>query len=441
MNIAEFQSRLINELDKVVAGAEALMMDESARTKADFARLKTEIQGLLDVVTDFERMCFGEKENSLKSVKETLAALRRTVAEESPVPPAAPEAVEPVAEPESEPEPVSTPEPAPEAVPQAYAATVTAILEEVDGDELSFGFEVLPAGEAEAELPEAVAAVVEEAGEAEAVEAATAEKPKEPELGLFFDEESAPVPEPMPEPTPEPVVAPMPEARTEASLSVPAEPEAVEPEVPAPVPESEPMPAPEPEPEPEPAPSPANELYEAIKQESMAQFTVKEEDQPQSYITQLTAMAQAQVKPGEQDMSGVAVSSTARPDTAPEPVAAGDSLMDSLRSTRANLHGGQLRTMVDKFKAPQTIYDIQHTRPVDLKMTIGVNEKYLLTQELFSGNIKAYGEAVSRLNEAEDATAASALWQTLCRQHAWDENSLAYATFYDLLKRRFPELG
>ncbi|MDE6515884.1 MAG: hypothetical protein K2L03_07595, partial [Bacteroidales bacterium] len=249
------------------------------------------------------------------------------------------------------------------------------------------------------------------------VEPVAAEKPKqvEPELGLFFDEDPTPAPEP------EPVAAPVPE--------------------PEPEPVPEPAPMPEPEPEPEPAPSPANELYEAIKQESMAQFTVKEEDQPQSYITQLTAMAQAQVKPGEQDMSGVAVSSTARPDTAPEPVVAGDSLMDSLRSTRANLHGGQLRTMVDKFKAPQTIYDIQHTRPVDLKMTIGVNEKYLLTQELFDGNIKAYGEAVSRLNEAEDAAAASALWQTMCRQHAWDENSLAYATFYDLLKRRFPDLA
>ena len=81
MNIAEFQSRLINELDKVVAGAEALMMAENARTKADFERLKTEIQGLLDVVTDFERLCFGEKENSLQSVQETLAARKRTGAE------------------------------------------------------------------------------------------------------------------------------------------------------------------------------------------------------------------------------------------------------------------------------------------------------------------------------------------------------------------------
>lgn len=406
MNIAEFQSRLINELDKVVAGAEALMMDEHARTKADFTRLKAEIQGLLDVVTDFERMCFGEKENSLQSVKETLAALKRTVSEER-------EADKPMEE-----TPVAA---------QAPVATVAAIAETPDEDELSFGFEVLQAEEAEAELPEAVAAVVEAAEAAETVEAAAVEKPKpmEPELGLFFDDDPEPAasePEPLPEPTPEPTPIPEPEVK------------------PAPVAEFEPEPEPEPDPE-EPAASPANDLYEAIKQETMAQFTVKEEDQPQSYITQLTAMAQAQVKPGEQDMSGVAVSSTARPDTAPEPSAAGDSLMESLRSTRANLHGGQLRTMVDKFKAPQTIYDIQHTRPVDLKMTIGVNEKYLLTQELFDGNIKAYAEAVSRLNEAEDATAASALWQAMSRQHAWDENSLAYATFYDLLKRRFPDLA
>ncbi|MDE7150134.1 MAG: hypothetical protein K2O01_06985, partial [Bacteroidales bacterium] len=185
--------------------------------------------------------------------------------------------------------------------------------------------------------------------------------------------------------------------------------------------------------------SSANEIFEAIKQENLAQFSVKEEDQPQSYITQLTAMVQAQVKPGEQDMSGVAVSSTARPDS--EPASSGDSLMESLRSTRANLHGGQLRTMVDKFKAPQTIYDIQHTRTVDLKMTIGVNEKYLLTQELFGGNVKEYAEAVGRLNDAADTAAAMAVWQALSRQRAWDENSLAYATFYDLLKRRFPDLA
>ena len=195
---------------------------------------------------------------------------------------------------------------------------------------------------------------------------------------------------------------------------------------------------------PEPAATTAaNEIFEAIKQENLAQFAVREEDQPQSYITQFTAMAQAKIK-GEQDMSGVAVSSTARPDDtkpAAAPSSSNDSLMNSLRSIRANLHGGQLRTMVDKFKAPQTIYDIQSTRTVDLRMTIGVNEKYLLTQELFGGNVKEYTEAVGRLNDAKDTDTATSVWQTLSRQRAWDEGSLAYATFYDLLKRRFPDMA
>lgn len=412
MNTAEFQSQIIDRLDRVVAGAEALMMDERARTVADFERLKSEIQGLLDVVTAFERMCHGE--SSLQSVKQTIAALKRTVETER----VSAEAQAPVME------------------------THEVAVEEEDG--FSFGFEPLPAVDEKADLAEADGMGAETGAPAvdDMVEN-VADKPKniEPELGLRFDDEPEPVSEPEAAVEPAAVEPAVSETSTDAASE--AEPEATaQPErvhAPEPEPVAPELAAPE-QAEPDPASS-ANAIFEAIKQESLAQFSVREEDQPQSYITQLTAMAQAQVKPGEQDMSGVAVSSTARPDAAPEPVSSGDSLMESLRSTRANLHGGQLRTMVDKFKAPQTIYDLQHTRTVDLKMTIGVNEKYLLTQELFNGNVKEYGEAVGRLNDAKDAAAAMAIWQALSAQRGWDENSLAYATFYDLLRRRFPDLA
>lgn len=420
MNTAEFQSQIIDKLDKVVAGAEALMMDERSRTLADFARLKSEIQSLLEVVTAFERLCHGE--SGLQSVKQTIAALKRSVETErasmeagASGGDAAGNSVRPVVSDGME------------------DGKDDAAADEDDG--LSFGFEVLPdAGEnAEAVADNRVADEPEpESGtpaahEPEKPAGTAAEKAKsiEPELGLRFDDE--------PEPTAEPEA----EAATEGEAAEPA-PEAVR-QVEETEPETlvEPV-APAPAAAPEPVSS-ADAIFEAIKRENLAQFSVKEEDQPQSYITQLTAMVQAQVKPGEQDMSGVAVSSTARPDVTP--ASSGDSLMESLRSTRANLHGGQLRTMVDKFKAPQTIYDIQHTRTIDLKMTIGVNEKYLLTQELFGGNVKEYTEAVGRLNDAADTAAASAVWQALSAQRGWDENSLAYVTFYDLLKRRFPDLA
>lgn len=383
--IAEFQSQLIDKLDKVVAGSEALMMNERARTLSDFERLKAEIQALLDVVSAFERQCHGER--GLQTVKDTIAALKRSVAENAEE--KLPFGFEVLSEPMKF-EPAAEPTPA-EAAEEPVADKV-------------------------AEEPVADKMAAEPTVEAVAVDKVP-EKPKtiEPELGLQFDDVPMPAPEAEPVTEPEQV------------------PEAVRVSEPASAPEAEPSS------EPEPAFS-ADAVFEAIKQENLAQFSVREEDQPQSYITQLTAMAQAQVKPGEQDMSGVAVASTARPDAAAESVSSGDSLMESLRSTRANLHGGQLRTMVDKFKAPQTIYDIQHTRTVDLKMAIGVNEKYLLTRELFGDNVKEYTDAVCRLNEAKDAAAAKAIWQGMARQRAWDEVSLAYATFYDLLKRRFPDL-
>lgn len=438
MNTAEFQSQIIDKLDKVVAGAEALMMDERSRTLADFARLKSEIQSLLEVVTAFERLCHGE--SGLQSVKQTIAALKRSVETErasmeagASGGDAAGNSVRPV-------------------VSDGMAdGKDDAAADEDDG--LSFGFEVLPDAGENAE------AMADNRGADR-----PAEKPKsiEPELGLMFDDEPEPASGPEAEAATEgdaaePAAAPMaePVAGTAADPAVAPKADSVvetaaEPTVAEPAPEAvrqveetapetlvEPA-APAPAAAPEPVSS-ADAIFEAIKQENLAQFSVKEEDQPQSYITQLTAMVQAQVKPGEQDMSGVAVSSTARPDVTP--ASSGDSLMESLRSTRANLHGGQLRTMVDKFKAPQTIYDIQHTRTIDLKMTIGVNEKYLLTQELFGGNVKEYTEAVGRLNDAADTAAASAVWQALSAQRGWDENSLAYVTFYDLLKRRFPDLA
>ncbi|MDE7150233.1 MAG: hypothetical protein K2O01_07505, partial [Bacteroidales bacterium] len=213
MNTAEFQSQIIDKLDKVVAGAEALMMDERARTLADFDRLKSEIRGLLEVVTAFERLCHGE--SSLQSVKQTIAALKRTVETERVSGGSADAAVR-------------------ETVSEVQAAGMDEAADEDDG--LSFGFEVLPdAGEnaASAATDNGSADEPAEASDGAACEAekpagaAVAEKSKsiEPELGLMFDDEpeTAPV-----EPTDgSAVAAPMPTS-VEPEPEVEAEP-AVEP--------------------------------------------------------------------------------------------------------------------------------------------------------------------------------------------------------------------
>ena len=57
-----------------------------------------------------------------------------------------------------------------------------------------------------------------------------------------------------------------------------------------------------------------------------------------------------------------------------------------------------------------------------LKEAIGVNEKFLFINELFKGNIQAYNEAISRLNEMDDAKAAFDYLNELSMIHSWDAN-------------------
>ena len=73
-----------------------------------------------------------------------------------------------------------------------------------------------------------------------------------------------------------------------------------------------------------------------------------------------------------------------------------------------------------------------------LKEAIGVNEKFLFINELFKGNIQAYNEAISRLNEMDDAKAAFEYLNELSMVHSWDANRSATTIekLADLVHRR-----
>ena len=73
-----------------------------------------------------------------------------------------------------------------------------------------------------------------------------------------------------------------------------------------------------------------------------------------------------------------------------------------------------------------------------LKEAIGVNEKFLFINELFKGNIQAYNEAISRLNEMDDGKAAFDYLNDLSMIHSWDANRSASTIekLADLVHRR-----
>ncbi len=90
-------------------------------------------------------------------------------------------------------------------------------------------------------------------------------------------------------------------------------------------------------------------------------------------------------------------------------------------------------------KEDKSIGTRMQRKPIaNLKEAIGVNEKFLFINELFKGNIQAYNEAISRLNEMDDAKTAFDYLNELSMIHSWDATRSASTIekLADLVHRR-----
>lgn len=286
-------------------------------------------------------------------------------------------------------------------------------------------------------------------------------------MSVAKEEESAPaVEEPAPvveEPAPvveEPEPAPVPVAEEPAPVEEKPEPiveaPAFEPIVEEPVPvfeepapvfeEPVPVEAPEPEPAPEPAPvfeepTPV-EAPEPAPAPDLSAFMPDERDEPTSYVTQITAMVQAKAE--QQDMSNVAVSSTAMPDPEIEKQMANRSdiftrLQEENRKINSDDPQNALRTLVEKMKSGKTVNDAYQGGGGNIKALIGLNEKFLLLNQLFKGNIKEYNEFLQDIDRQENHEDAMQILDLYRERYQWDVEALPYITLQDMIGKLFPE--
>lgn len=194
--------------------------------------------------------------------------------------------------------------------------------------------------------------------------------------------------------------------------------------------ETEIRPLAEKNPEPVPDPNPEPDLSD---------FIARPDDEPTSYVTSLTAMAQAQA--GEQDMSQVAVFSTAMPDEkVVRQVEQRSDIFTRLKETgQMPLSNGQnaLKSLVDRLKSNKTVNDCIKPANDNLRSCIGINEKFLFINELFKGNIKEYSDMLQALDDAQDTDDMNGIVEPLRQKYAWNEKSLAYITLSDIIKKKF----
>lgn len=195
----------------------------------------------------------------------------------------------------------------------------------------------------------------------------------------------------------------------------------------------------------------------------LSDFMPKADEEPESYVTELTAMAQANAK--EQDMSRIAVSSTAMPDEkvarmvanrwnaasheprGPQPAgpdrdeASRPGIFSRLKETEALKQNPQngLKDLFEKLKSNRTVNDSRQRQAQDLRSLIGLNEKFLFINKLFKGNINDYKQMLDQFDQAESRIEIENILQPLKDKYQWDTESLAYITLADLISKKFPE--
>lgn len=73
----------------------------------------------------------------------------------------------------------------------------------------------------------------------------------------------------------------------------------------------------------------------------------------------------------------------------------------------------------------------------DLRTAIGVNEKFMFINDLFSGNLRAYTEFIQKLNEAESLESANQILNQTKEDNRWITNSLPYTTLHEIILKKF----
>jgi len=73
----------------------------------------------------------------------------------------------------------------------------------------------------------------------------------------------------------------------------------------------------------------------------------------------------------------------------------------------------------------------------DLKLAIGINEKFKLINELFEGNLQKYNESITNLNCFESFEEANLFLTSLKKEFNWTESNETFSTLVELVTRRY----
>ena len=112
---------------------------------------------------------------------------------------------------------------------------------------------------------------------------------------------------------------------------------------------------------------------------------------------------------------------------------------DTEHKTTADLFSGPT-TIADSFQAKgdNSIAATVNPQVVeDLKMAIGINDKFLFINELFKGDPSVYNAAIDKLNTVGEIQAADHAIEAYRNEYGWADNSEAYHRLKKIVKSKY----
>ncbi len=97
----------------------------------------------------------------------------------------------------------------------------------------------------------------------------------------------------------------------------------------------------------------------------------------------------------------------------------------------------QINKVEEKEQKKQTATNVQKPPVSDLKSTIGINDKFLFTNELFKGNMQEYSIAIQQLNTCDTLESAMLYFQSLQQLYNWDPKNETQKRLLELVDRRY----
>ena len=88
-------------------------------------------------------------------------------------------------------------------------------------------------------------------------------------------------------------------------------------------------------------------------------------------------------------------------------------------------------------KTPSIAERFESRTRSDLRTAIGVSEKFMFINDLFSGNLKEYTDFINKLNDLTTWDMSKLVIEETRQKKKWAAASLAYTTLQDLIHKRF----